>query len=401
MLYTIPDYYHEFSCIAGECEDTCCAGWQIVADEAALKKYKKVTGSFRKRLRRSINWKEGTFKQDKNKRCTFLNDENLCDMYTALGEKSLCRTCKMYPRHIEEFEDVREMTLSVSCPEVARILLGKKEPVRFLTYESNKEEEYDDFDPFLYSKLVDARTVMIDILQDRSKKLALRVGLVLAIAHDLQVRIKRDDIFSIDDVFEKYQTENAIRFVEAKLAGEEDYAFIMKMFQNQYLMERLRDDWEPHLLEAEQILYGESGCYKCDKKYPWTYTESREKTKAETDKKKYMKNRKEFHSWLKEQMPDYEIQCEQLLVYFISTYFCGAVYDGEAYVKVQMAVVSVLLIYELLMAQWLKNEKTLEMEDIVDTVYRYSRELEHSDPNLNLMEKLMRRDIVPWFKKDE
>ena len=68
MLYTIPDYYHEFSCIAGECEDTCCAGWQIVADEAALKKYKKVTGSFKKRLRKSINWKEGTFKQDKNKR---------------------------------------------------------------------------------------------------------------------------------------------------------------------------------------------------------------------------------------------------------------------------------------------------------------------------------------------
>ena len=31
--------------------------------------------------------------------------------------------------------------------------------------------------------------------------------LVLAIAHDLQVRIKREDIFSIDDVFEKYQTE--------------------------------------------------------------------------------------------------------------------------------------------------------------------------------------------------
>ncbi len=109
----------------------------------------------------------------------------------------------MYPRHVEEFEDVREMTLSVSCPEVARILLGKKEPVRFLTYESNKEEEYDDFDPFLYSKLVDARKVMINILQDRSKRLDLRVGLVLAIAHDLQVRIKREDIFSIDDVFEK------------------------------------------------------------------------------------------------------------------------------------------------------------------------------------------------------
>ena len=116
--------------------------------------------------------------------------------------------------------------------------------MRFLTYESNKEEEYDDFDPFLYSKLVDARKVMIDILQDRDKKLDLRVGLVLAIAHDLQVRIKREDIFSIDDVFEKYQTEKAVQFVEAKLSEDENYAFIKKMFRNQYLMERLRDDWE-------------------------------------------------------------------------------------------------------------------------------------------------------------
>lgn len=33
MLYTIPDYYKEFSCIAADCEDTCCAGWQIVIDE--------------------------------------------------------------------------------------------------------------------------------------------------------------------------------------------------------------------------------------------------------------------------------------------------------------------------------------------------------------------------------
>ena len=65
--------------------------------------------------------------------------------------------------------------------------------------------------------------------------------------------------------------------------------------------------------------------------------------------------------------------------------------------KAQMAVVSVLLIHELLMARWLKKEKLLDMEDVVDTVYRYSRELEHSDPNLNLMEKLMGRDLLAWF----
>ena len=42
MLYTIPDYYPSFECIADKCEDTCCAGWQIVIDKETLKKYTKV-----------------------------------------------------------------------------------------------------------------------------------------------------------------------------------------------------------------------------------------------------------------------------------------------------------------------------------------------------------------------
>ena len=39
MEITRPDYYKEFSCIAGACPDTCCAGWQIVIDDKSLKKY--------------------------------------------------------------------------------------------------------------------------------------------------------------------------------------------------------------------------------------------------------------------------------------------------------------------------------------------------------------------------
>ena len=33
MEITRPDYYKDFSCIAGACPDTCCAGWQIMIDE--------------------------------------------------------------------------------------------------------------------------------------------------------------------------------------------------------------------------------------------------------------------------------------------------------------------------------------------------------------------------------
>ena len=379
MLYTIPDYYHQFQCVADRCEDTCCAGWQIVADRRALERYRKVRGPFRKKLRSSVDWKEGTFRQSEDKRCAFLKEDNLCEMYTELGKDSLCRTCRRYPRHVEEFENVREITLSVSCPEVAKILLAKKEPVKFLSYEKGGEEEYEEFDPFLYSELLDGRDLMIRILQDRKKPLDLRVALILAIAHDMQVRIKRGEIFSCQEVLERYQTNAAEAFVQKKVFEardneEQQYRYVRQMFWNLDQLEHLRDDWEPYLREAEVLLYRKG-------------------------QKHYMQVQREFTDWLGVHMPEWGVQCEQLLVYFLSTYFCGAVYDGRAYAKVQMAVISVLLIRELLAAQWLKNEKMLEMQDVVETVYRYSRELEHSDPNLNQMEEMMEEQLVPMFWK--
>ena len=93
MLYTRPDYYKEFTCAAEQCEDTCCAGWQIVIDEDALEKYReKLSGKKDDR----IDWEEGVFCQSGEKRCTFLNDRNLCDMYIEWGEEYLCETCRRY-----------------------------------------------------------------------------------------------------------------------------------------------------------------------------------------------------------------------------------------------------------------------------------------------------------------
>lgn len=379
MLYTIPDYYKEFRCIADQCEDTCCAGWQIMVDENARKKYGKVKGKFRRRLRRSVDWKEGTFKQSEDKRCAFLNENNLCDLYTALGEKSLCKTCRRYPRHVEEFENVREITLSASCPEAARILLGKEEPVKFLSYEKDGDEEYEDFDYLLYSQLLDVREVMIRILQNREMPLKLRTGLILGLAHDIQVRVKCGELFGCSGVLERYSGQRAKTFVEEKLEEISllEYARMVRgYFADLYELEYLKDDWELHLRETQELLFGKG-------------------------EEHYRELSQEFDTWLKEHHPMWEIPCEQLLVYFIFTYFCGAVYDGRAYAKVQMSVVSVLLITEMLKARWLKNEKTLDQEDVIEIVYRYSRELEHSDPNLEKMEKLMERQLLPWFRKKQ
>lgn len=373
MLYTFPDYYKEFSCIADKCEDTCCAGWEIVIDKKSLNKYKMALRtadkSMRRRLLTSVKWVQGTFRQGKDKRCAFLNDHNLCDLYSGLGEKSLCKTCRLYPRHIEEFEDVREVTLSISCPEVARILMNKKDPVHFLEYEKPGEEEYEEYDPFLYSVLADTRDVLIEIAQNREVSMDVRVRMIHGLAHDIQTRIDRSQLFSCEEVLERYQNERAIlhfekickRDISDKHIRRRNYEKTKHLYEKLYTLELLRDDWESLVYETEAMLYEQS----------W---------------EDYDQLEKEFANWLKEEMPDWEIQCEQILVYFLSTYFCGAVYDGEAYEKVMLALISVCLIRELLLARWLKNEKTLTTEDVIEIVYRYSREIEHSDPNLEEVE---------------
>ena len=296
MLYTIPDYYKEFSCVADACEDTCCAGWQIVIDDKSKEKYKKVKGEFRRRLLHSINWKEGVFKQSKDKRCAFLNENNLCDMYTALGSKSLCKTCRLYPRHVEEFEGIREISLSLSCPEVAKILLSKKEQVKFLSFEKEGDEEYEDFDLLLHSKLADAREVMIRILQDRSLSVEMRTVLVLAIAHDMQGRINREEIFGCDEVLDKYQTDTAKEFVKAKIDEwkmnpSKNYQFAKENFKLLHELELLKEDWYVTLVETEKLLY--------------------------QNEDMYLLLRDGFKMWRKEHLEDWDIICEQILVYFV------------------------------------------------------------------------------------
>ena len=109
---------------------------------------------------------------------------------------------------------------------------------------------------------------------------------------------------------------------------------------------------------------------------------------SENDRDSYRWISKEFGAYIMTEYPDWEIQKEQLLVYFISTYFCGAVYDGHIYSKVRMAVLCVWYIEKLLKARWLRNEKFLDTEEVCEIVYRFSREIEHSDQNLEAAEKI-------------
>ena len=116
----------------------------------------------------------------------------------------------------------------------------------------------------------------------------------------------------------------------------------------------------------------------------------------------YGKTRENFYEYLDsepERKREWNQWMEQLLVYFIYTYFCGAVYDEQPYVKAKMAVVCTIFISELAQAVYIQNGGSLTFDEFVRLVHRFSRETEHSDLNLNAMENAFRTEKTFGLKE--
>lgn len=383
MKYLKPHFYDKFICTAGDCPDTCCSGWQIMIDEESLERYGKEAGEFGRHLRNSIDWEKECFYQN-NRRCAFLNEENLCDLYKALGPDALCDTCKSYPRHTEEYEGLRELSLSLSCPEAAKIILSCKEPVRFLEEETDEEDDFEEFDFMMFSQLEDTRDVLFSILQNRSISLTLRMEVCEQLAESYQICMEEQREFDIDNLLrecKRYQKEGHLQeFVLKCLAGKGVNAASLHQWERQKEelqilrhLERLRPEWN-------QVLDG------TDK---WLY---------KTTKENYQQICNEFHEMyglLSAHKEEWENIGEQLLMFFVYTYFCGAVYDDMVCSKMELALFSVRWIQEFLIVRWLENGKKLFMKDVEEISWRYAREVEHSDENLNTLEDWLFEKYAP------
>lgn len=383
MRYLKPHFYDKFVCTAGACPDTCCAGWQIMIDEESLDRYGKEKGEFGTRLRNSIDWEEECFYQN-DCRCAFLNEKNLCDLYKALGPDALCDTCRMYPRHTEEYEGLRELSLSLSCPEAAKMILSCQEPVHFVEEEDEKEDDFEEFDFMMFSQLEDTRDVLFSILQDRSLPLALRMAATEQLAEQYQICMEEQREYEIDDLLrecERHHKEQTLQeFVSESLSakGVDAASFHQWERQKEELqvlrgLERLRPEWDQVLDGVEKWLYGNG-------------------------EEHYRHICEEFHKMygsLSSHKEEWENLGEQLLIFFVYTYFCGAVYDDMVCSKMELALFSVRWIQEFLMVRWLEHGKTLSMQDVEEISWRYAREVEHSDDNLNALEDWLFEHYAP------
>lgn len=125
----VPEYSTRFRCIGPDCEDDCCHGWAVPIDPAALAKYQSLApGPLRSQLDTCIQVAEpappaAAIRMLPSGRCPFHTEERLCRIHQELGHSALSQTCAQFPRRIHIIDGVEQVTLSLACPEAARLVL--------------------------------------------------------------------------------------------------------------------------------------------------------------------------------------------------------------------------------------------------------------------------------------
>ena len=376
MILRVPEYYDEFSCIASRCKDSCCAGWEIDIDDESYEYYRSVEGSFGDRLRESMFVAEDggyRFKLKGPKRCAMLNDNNLCDLYTALGEEALCEVCTEYPRFSLVYGQVEQKALSLSCEEVGRILFGRTEPEQLIDIELPGDCEDDEEDPQYVAFMEWVQKEAVAILQNRELSITERTREFLAWCDRVQTIINysqaKDDL-SILEAWKNQDADREIREWEQKnIEGKEkparnlSYEDFCDRFEIFLDMEELDEEWINTKAEFEQIYHEDT--YE---KLLLAYLNSKDYS---------------------------ELGYEHLLVYFVYRYLMNAVYDYDILSYAKMIVVATLVVRDMDEARFQRNGGSFTMFDRIDVARIFSKEVEHSEGNAeDLKEMCMMEEIA-------
>ena len=430
MLIRYPKYYKDFSCLAGACPDTCCGGWEISADKKTRKKYRTYTATDEVRrpaghaLRDALGYTAtdevrrpagheirdalGYTNQDRKLReklkkaaksgilcrpgmnCGFLNREGLCEICLKYGEKALCRTCRTYPRHMEDYGKLREIVLLISCPEAAGLVLEHGMD-GYYTVRKNRTADMSGIDGSFLSELLEVREALWKIGADRRLPVDIRMIMALSLAHDVQRRLNQNRLYlknnrrrEIRTLLERYTGEQAAgQFTDrirtkytglsedgTEMPGEENGRFLLMSDFMEVLSELppVGTGWPEMLEECREDLYHSKDS----------------RTRYARERSRFLRQNREL-----------ELYWERLFGYFIYSFFLTALYDRDVYTKVKMAVFSCLAVEELDFAAWRKCPGVNAadggwLDRQMEIVHIFARQIENSDENRRILEEKLK-----------
>ena len=323
------DYVNQFHCLAGDCPDTCCKDWQIILDEDALARYRATENG------------ETRFREEGG-RCVLLRDDGLCPIQAAYGAEALCRTCYTHPRFTEEYGQTAELTLSLSCPEAARLLLTHEAPLRIETQDDGGPVVPNELDPELYPALLAARQAFFRLAQDRSRPILLLARRVQRLLDEGREELV--PVLARRFCGRGYQDRSLVRL--ARLRSRAGRFFPCWMVLNN--MEHLTKRFES-MLDAAMHQDAPPAAFRAELAVPY----------------------------------------ENLLVYFLFRYALKAVNDRQLLPRVAACVFHLLCLRELL-------DDAGSETALCAAASLYSKEVEHSEENQQLLLKLFRRKTLTW-----
>lgn len=229
MKHLYPTYYKRFRCIAADCPDSCCQGWDVVIDSDTEAFYHSVPGDFGEKLREAIytdNDGDRVFHLAKQKKCPFWGEDRLCDIFRELGEEHLCATCAQFPRITMDYTTFTEHTLALACPEAARLILTTENA--YADFADTDFAVCEDYSAETMRLLLDTRVRAAEIITD-DLPLSERLAALLCYAEEVQKELTASsptsESFSPDvwDELEYIDESNRTRITRAALT-EPDFS---------------------------------------------------------------------------------------------------------------------------------------------------------------------------------
>lgn len=367
MKLRVPFYYKDFHCITTECKDNCCVGgWEIDIDEDTYDKYLKLEGELGEELRKAITKTDEYCFKLKDGHCPFLQEDGLCRVHSNLGEEYLGNVCSQFPRFSEYYGEIKETGIGLACEEAERIIFSYKEP--FKTEEMPCSEKYvedEEYDRRIAKLIFKAREVIFKVLNMESHSNHEKLVIILKLCESIQEYINEDNYEAILEYINSFENDTIERIldeVNSKFEnGDYDDISLAESVRNIFYvyedMEVLNDDWEKMLSE-------------CIKNFH-----------EDIDDEEYSVNNEEFLTNISDRNYEYK----NLFEYLIYRYFCKSIYDHDVLGKARMLVSNFLVIKELDMYRWLKNKKIFTFEDRMDIIHMFSRQVEYSEENMDIL----------------
>ncbi len=182
-----PSYAGLFQCIGARCEDACCGDWDIPLDKITYQRYRlfpreklgSLVSHFVSRNPESTHDNAyACIHRTPSGNCPFFGEDRLCKVQKEYGPGMLSATCSLYPRSLSQVNGRLEGTLSLSCPEAARLVLLS--PALSLLESNLHSGEFRTDNVFSlagdmgdYRKPPDhflaVRSLLIELIRDRSR----------------------------------------------------------------------------------------------------------------------------------------------------------------------------------------------------------------------------------------